>query len=60
MNFSYELLQVRANERIAQLRQEAENERSLRQKAKEAFRVLALVRRKQPRPASKAPSQRSA
>ena len=60
MNLSYELLRVRASERIAQLRQEAENERSLRQKAKEVFQVLAFARREQRQPASKAPSRRSA
>lgn len=60
MNFSYELLQARASERIAQLRQEAENERSLRQKAKEVFQVLAFARREQRQPAPKAPSRRSA
>jgi hypothetical protein len=60
MNFSYELLQIRTNERIAQLRQEAETERSLRQKAKQALQVLASARLKQSRPATEAPSQRSA
>ncbi|MER3484026.1 MAG: hypothetical protein C4332_13610 [Meiothermus sp.] len=61
MKFAYDVLQAKADEHIARLRQEAEVERSLRQKVKEAVQVLASARRrKQRQPTSEAPSQRSA